>query len=90
MGDVNKIIGIKEVKGEYQGKQYHNVNFQTVYNSESETSSGEMCEVVKIKYDLLTDVFGKPVTFEDLKGFIGSLCEIGYNKFGNVSYIRIV
>lgn len=87
---MNKVYGIKEVAGNYQGHEFHNVNIHTLVPSPDGVGHGELCEVIKVRFTEVTSVFGKQMTPDDWLDLIGKYISVSYNRYGNVSSIAVV
>lgn len=85
-----EVIGFKESAGEYQGNSYHNINLHCIVPALDTGSFGKLCEIVKIKFDNVPNVFGKSMTSDDWAAIVGQSVDVGYDKFGRVNYVRIV
>lgn len=87
---MNKVYGIKEVSGVYQGVEFHNINLHTLTDSLDGVSHGQLCEVIKVKYSAVSAVFGKEMSSDDWLSLIGSNIVVGYDRYGRVNSIAIV
>lgn len=84
-----QVVGIKEAKGEFEGRKYHNLNIHCLVPAEN-NDIGQLSEIVKIKVDNLTNVFGKTMSDDDFVDLIGEEIECGYNRYGQCNYVRII
>lgn len=82
-----KIIGIEERIGEYEDRPYHNVNFHCAEEFASEKSKGLDVSKVKVRYDVLTDTFGKALTTAEILSLVGKYVKFHYDKYKNVSIV---
>lgn len=86
------IISVKESKGEYQGKQYHNFN---VYGLDPNTTNssvvaGGEVEVMKIKADDFNSILYRNIgalnnpNIKQVTDIIGLYIQPVHNRWGNV------
>ena len=86
------IISVKESKGEYQGKQYHNFN---VYGLDPDTKNssvvaGAEVEVMKIKADDFIAILNRNIgalndpNIRRVSDIVGLYITPVYNRWGNV------
>lgn len=93
-----KIVGITERKGNYEGKDYHNLVLNLEYNDLKDTI-GKKVETAKIKWASLADVFDldlpddvNPENYYNLQsftGFLGCNCHIYYDKYRNAEQVIV-
>lgn len=73
------IVGKKIAKGEFNGKQYHNINLQCTYERPNDTAvSGLLVIAVKVKAELCPDIK------------IGQCVDFLYDQYGNVVLVTVV
>jgi hypothetical protein len=84
-----KVIGIAESKGEYEGSIYHNVNFQCTVPYEDGKGTGLQAKSVKVKYKVLTECYGKPLTDKEIVAFVGKEVNFYYDEYKNVSVVQV-
>lgn len=86
------IVSVKEQKGEYQGRQYHNF---VVYGLNPDTTNpqiivGAEVEQMKIKADNFITILGRNLgalnnpDIKTVKDILGLLISPSYDKFGGV------
>lgn len=85
-----KIIGIEEKFGEFENKPYHKVHFHCAEEFHNEKSKGLRVEVVKVKYDILTESFDKALTTAEILSLVGQEVDFYYDKFKNVSIVNVI
>lgn len=85
-----QVIGIKEAAGDFQGTAYHNVNLHCTAPALDNGSFGQLCEIVKIKFDSAGSIFGKIMGSDDWKNLIGKNIDVCYDKYGRVNFVREV
>ena len=84
------IVSVSRSKGNYQGSDYDNINFQCFCDvAPKSLLAGQAVETVKVKTDVVIDCFGKSVSSIDWNSLVGSEILPTYNKFGQVSAISI-
>lgn len=80
------IIGVVHSKGNYQGNDYDNINFQCFSDVNPKgLLAGSAVETVKVKSDVVIDCVGKSIKSIDWERFIGSDIVCQFNKFGQVT-----
>lgn len=84
MGEQYMILGYSRVTGEYEGRPYDNYNFY-VQDLSKNADAGIVAGKVKVKTDVILQC-GVPINGE----CIGSMLEVYYNKYGQVSGINIL
>lgn len=84
------ILSAIRSKGNYQGNDYDNINFQCFSDVQPKgLLCGQAFEVVKVKTDIVIDCFGKSISSIDWAKIEGSALLPTYNKFGQVTAICI-
>ena len=85
-----KVVGVKAKSGTYEGTAYNNVYLHCL--KDDENAEGQVCEVVKVKFSKLAEVFGtNPMTYEDVCALIGMDINVLYaDKYNNVGMITIL
>ncbi len=83
-----KIIGIAESSGNFQGNDYHNVVFHCTEPFKADKGTGLRTENVKVKYMIITESLGKPLSAKELAAFVGQEANFYYDKFNNVSLVE--
>lgn len=87
------IISVKEKKGNYQGKDYHNFN---IFGINPETTNpqvvaGAEVEEMKVKADAFVAILNRNIgalntpDVKQVKDIIGLYISPSYDKFGNVA-----
>lgn len=92
-----KIIGITEKKGNYEGKDYHNLVLNLTIADDD--TIGKKVDTAKIKWKNLDEVFDldmpddvTPETYYNLQsfsGFVGCTCHIYYDKYRTVTQVIV-
>jgi len=85
-----KIIGVTDLSGNYQGNDYHNIVVHCTEPFNNEKSTGLRTESFKIKYSIITEIFGKPLTSKELAAFVGQEANFYYDKFNHVNLVQFV
>ncbi len=87
-----KIVGIEEKIGVYEDKPFHNVILhcaEEFYNNDK--TEGLRVSKVKVRYDVLTKIFGKELTISEIKSLVGKdVEEFLYDRYSNVKSIEFV
>lgn len=83
-----KVIGITEKKGDYEGREYHNVMIHCT--KEDDSAFGQLSEVIKVKYSNVIEVFGKPMSAADWQQLIGKKVFVSYNRYGVVQDVTVM
>lgn len=86
---MKKIVGIKEQFGEYEDRPYHNIYFHCAEEFDKDKSSGLETSVIKVKYDILTESFGKALNTSEIFSLIGKIIEVYYDKYQSVKLVDI-
>lgn len=84
------VVGVQEKKGNYQGVDYHNVMIHCINDNPAVNCFGQTTETLKVKFALVKEVFGKPMSSADWQNLIGEAIKVTYNRFGNVDEVRII
>lgn len=84
-----EIIGVNRKTGDYEGRPYDNVNFHGKEPFEDGEGVGEKVKSYKVRYSVLTEIFGKELTDKELSAFIGQDAEFYFDEFRNVKYIAV-
>lgn len=81
-----KIVGIQRKTGTFQGRDYDNINFHCLNDTpRMPTICGSVCEIFKIKYALIGQVFGGLISSDsDYRDLIGMVIVPFYDQYGNV------
>lgn len=87
-----KIVGTDEKNGVYGDKPFHNVNLHCAEEFiNKDKSEGLRVSVVKVRYDILTKIFGKELTTSEIKSLVGKYVEeFLYDRYKNVSFVEFV
>lgn len=81
------VVGIQEKSGNYNGNDYHNYLLHCL--KDDDNALGQISEVLKVKVSKTKEVFGKTMELEDLDDLIGTEIRAYYDRYGQVSEIRI-
>lgn len=84
------VVGVQERKGNYQGFDYHNVILHVLDDNPATNCFGHTVQQVKIKFNLVKEVFGKPMSSADWQNLVGEFIRVTYNRFGNVDEVKII
>ena len=85
-----EILGFEQKHGEFEGKPWNNIYFHCSREMTGENKAGSEVIVVKVKYDVLSESFGKALTFSELSVFLHKHVEFMYNEKGSVIFVRPV
>lgn len=87
-----KIVGIEEKIGVYEDAPYHNVNLHCAEEfNNNDISEGLRVSIVKVRFKVLTKIFGKELTKLEIKSLVGKdIEEFYYDKYGNINGIDFV
>ena len=85
-----KIIGVEEKSGNFQGNDYHNIVFHCTEPFKSEKGTGLRTESIKVKYVIISENLGKPLTAKEIAAFAGQDANFYYDKFNNVSLVEFL
>ena len=89
-----EVVGVQEVKGTYEGNDYHNVMLHCINENPQDTSKkkhiGSVVDSIKIKFALVKEVFSKSMSSADWQNLIGKEIKVTYNRFGNVDEVRVI
>ena len=83
-----KVIGVTEKSGEFNGSPYHNVMINCVRGDEN--CIGQLSEVIKVKFALVKEIFGRPYSAADWQTLVGKEIRAFFNRYGNCEEIRVV
>ena len=92
-----KIIGVSTSKGEFQGRNYHNLNiYVTTDFNPNVDGLGKTVETIKLRFANInvllnlgmTEQAVENLTAKDFSTLIGRECNIYYNRFGGVESIN--
>lgn len=84
------VVGVQEKIGNYQGVDYHNVMIHCINDYPLVNCFGQTTETIKVKFALVKEVFGKPMSSADWQNLVGKAIKVTYNRFGNVDEVRII
>lgn len=89
------VCGVQVKKGQYQGFDYHNVLIHCINDNPTPDTAncqtkGQTTETIKVKFALVKEVFGKPMSSVDWDNLIGEQIRVFFNRFGNPDKIEIV
>lgn len=81
-----KIVGIQRKTGNWQGRDYDNINFHCLNDTPSTpTIAGSVCEIIKVKHALINQVFGGLITNDsDYRDLIGMEIIPFFDRYANV------
>lgn len=81
-----KIVGIQRKTGNFQGRDYDNINFHCLNDEPSQpTICGSVCEIIKIKHALIPQIFGGLISSDsDYRDLLGMALVPYFDKYANV------
>jgi hypothetical protein len=85
---VYEIVGVAHRSGNFNGADYSNIQFHTVIPFADNKGVGMKVDVKKTKVAMLSEVFGKPTTVDEVMQMVGKLVNFHYDEYGNVNLIR--
>lgn len=94
--EILKIVGITHVKGQFQGRDYDNLNFKVTSDFKKDSDSvGVNTDTIKVKTENALYIFNLTCpldlfTCSLLGHLIGKNCSLSYNKFGQVVGITVI
>lgn len=96
-----KVLGIEVKAGKFTPKgkteeiEFNNINFYVLDEAMEMTAEhfavGNRIDTIKIKNqdDVVLSIFGEQLTADKLKDFYNKQIDVLYNKYGNVSSIKL-
>ena len=85
-----KVIGVTDSSGNYQGNDYHNIIFHCTEPFDNDKSTGLRTESFKVKYTIIAEIIGKPLTSKEFAAFVGQEVNFYYDKFNHVNLVQFV
>lgn len=86
------IKGVQRQTGTYEGKQYDNILLHCLNNNPANpTICGDVCETIKIKTQLVSEVFGGLVNNDnDFRALMDQPIIAFYDRFSRVQKVDLI
>ena len=85
---MKKVIGVHESQGNFEGTDYHNINFHCSEAFDKDKCEGTKTSIVKVKYDVLCECVGKALMFKEIVSLIGRDVAFYYDEHGKVNVVQ--
>jgi hypothetical protein len=83
-----KIVGVARRSGIYEGSAYDNLMLYTTKAFESGKGTGLEVKIIKVKFSVLCEIFGKQLSEKEIANFVGNEAVFYYDEYKNVNFIQ--